>query len=269
MVAAAISRLAVLIFGTLYPAYRSYKAVRTKDVKEYVKWMMYWIVFALFTCTEFLADIFVSFWLPFYYELKLVVLFWLLSPYTKGASYIYRKLIHPKLEEHESKIDQYLERVRQDSYQTLMTVGSKGLVYAREVVANVAVKGQLSLADQLKRSYSTSDVNQVGRRGNRTGVSGPMLQEPIIEISDDDMEEDAVDGAGNRIHGRHRKWRGYYGEDGQLIEEEDDAEFSMLDQVGCLKYLYSFANVFKVDNIYWLICWDTGYYILNTFFSRF
>ena len=25
-----------LVFGTLYPAYKSYKAVRTKNVKEYV-----------------------------------------------------------------------------------------------------------------------------------------------------------------------------------------------------------------------------------------
>ena len=27
-----------LTFGTLYPAYRSYKAVKTKDVREYVSW---------------------------------------------------------------------------------------------------------------------------------------------------------------------------------------------------------------------------------------
>lgn len=30
-----------LVFGTLYPAYASYKAVRTKDVKEYVSWSMW------------------------------------------------------------------------------------------------------------------------------------------------------------------------------------------------------------------------------------
>ncbi|XP_023246300.1 uncharacterized protein LOC106647699 [Copidosoma floridanum] len=50
-----------LVFGTLYPAYASYKAVRTKNVKEYVKWMMYWIVFALFTCAETFTDVFFSF----------------------------------------------------------------------------------------------------------------------------------------------------------------------------------------------------------------
>ncbi|KAM7100468.1 uncharacterized protein J5F26_008387 isoform 3-T4 [Ciconia maguari] len=35
MVSWIISRLVVLIFGTLYPAYSSYKAVKTKNVKEY------------------------------------------------------------------------------------------------------------------------------------------------------------------------------------------------------------------------------------------
>uniref|UniRef100_A0A9L0IFR8 Receptor accessory protein 1 n=1 Tax=Equus asinus TaxID=9793 RepID=A0A9L0IFR8_EQUAS len=35
MVSWIISRLVVLIFGTLYPAYYSYKAVKSKDIKEY------------------------------------------------------------------------------------------------------------------------------------------------------------------------------------------------------------------------------------------
>ncbi|EPB68364.1 TB2/DP1, HVA22 family [Ancylostoma ceylanicum] len=71
-----LSRIVTLTAGTLYPAYRSYKAVRTKDVREYVKWMMYWIVFAIYTFVETLADIFISFWFPFYYQLKIVFVIW-------------------------------------------------------------------------------------------------------------------------------------------------------------------------------------------------
>ncbi|KAF6032164.1 REEP1 [Bugula neritina] len=41
-------------------SYASYKAVKTKNVKEYVKWMMYWIVFALFTTVETFADVLIS-----------------------------------------------------------------------------------------------------------------------------------------------------------------------------------------------------------------
>lgn len=34
-----------LLFGTLYPAYASYKAVRTKNVKEYVSIILYFLYF--------------------------------------------------------------------------------------------------------------------------------------------------------------------------------------------------------------------------------
>lgn len=35
--------------------------------------------------------------LPFYYELKIAFMVWLLSPYTKGSSVLYRKFVHPTL----------------------------------------------------------------------------------------------------------------------------------------------------------------------------
>ena len=41
------------------------------------------------------------FWLssrfPFYYELKIIFVIWLLSPATKGSSVLYRKFVHPEL----------------------------------------------------------------------------------------------------------------------------------------------------------------------------
>lgn len=34
---------------------------------------------------------------PFYYEMKMAFVIWLLSPYTRGSSLIYRKFVHPTL----------------------------------------------------------------------------------------------------------------------------------------------------------------------------
>ena len=62
MLSALISRVISLGLGTLYPAYASYKAVRTKNVKEYVKWMMYWIIYAFFIAFESVMDPFLTFW---------------------------------------------------------------------------------------------------------------------------------------------------------------------------------------------------------------
>ncbi|KAK1793604.1 hypothetical protein P4O66_011981, partial [Electrophorus voltai] len=146
-----------LIFGTLYPAYSSYKAVKSKDVREYVKWMMYWIIFALFTTAEVITDIFLC-WLPFYYELKIAFVVWLLSPYTKGSSVLYRKFVHPTLSSKEKDIDEYLSQAKDKSYDTLVHFGRKGLNVAATAAVMAAAKGQGVLSDRL-RSFSMQDLS--------------------------------------------------------------------------------------------------------------
>ncbi|XP_054088829.1 uncharacterized protein LOC105210370 isoform X6 [Zeugodacus cucurbitae] len=128
-----------LSFGTLYPAYASYKAVRTKNVKEYVKWMMYWIVYAFFTCIETFTDIFLS-WFPFYYEVKVIIVLWLLSPATKGSSTLYRKFVHPMLTRREQEIDEYLNQAKERGYSAVLQLGTKGVNYATNVIMQTALK---------------------------------------------------------------------------------------------------------------------------------
>lgn len=88
--------------------------------------MMYWIVFALFTCAETFTDIFFS-WLPFYYELKVLIVIWLLSPATKGSSVLYRKFVHPMLSSREQEIDEYIIKAKEKSYRQFLDLGSKGV----------------------------------------------------------------------------------------------------------------------------------------------
>ncbi|KAI2657188.1 Receptor expression-enhancing protein 2 [Labeo rohita] len=128
-----------LAFGTLYPAYSSYKAVKTKNVKEYVKWMMYWIVFALFTTAETITDMLLS-WFPFYFELKIAFVIWLLSPYTKGSSVLYRKFVHPTLSNKEKEIDEYITQAKDRSYETMMRFGKRGLNIAATAAVTAATK---------------------------------------------------------------------------------------------------------------------------------
>ncbi|KAF7995196.1 hypothetical protein HCN44_004668 [Aphidius gifuensis] len=158
MISSIVSRIVILVFGTLYPAYASYKAVRTKNVKEYVKWMMYWIVFALFTCAETFTDVFFSFWFPFYYEIKIILVLWLLSPATKGSSILYRRFVHPALIRREAEIDDALARATEQGYTAVLHLGTKGVNYATTVLMQTAIKGGGGLVQQLKKSYSLSDL---------------------------------------------------------------------------------------------------------------
>ncbi|XP_014384620.1 PREDICTED: receptor expression-enhancing protein 2 isoform X2 [Myotis brandtii] len=178
-----------LVFGTLYPAYSSYKAVKTKNVKEYVKWMMYWIVFAFFTTAETLTDIVLS-WFPFYFELKIAFVIWLLSPYTKGSSVLYRKFVHPTLSNKEKEIDEYITQARDKSYETMMRVGKRGLNLAANAAVTAAAKGVLS---EKLRSFSMQDLTLI-RDEDSLPLHGPdghlrpgpgSLLDTIEDLGDD------------------------------------------------------------------------------------
>ncbi|XP_060106684.1 receptor expression-enhancing protein 4 [Heteronotia binoei] len=148
-----------LLFGMLYPAYASYKAVKTKNIREYVRWMMYWIVFALFMATETVADTFIS-WFPFYYEIKMAFVVWLLSPYTRGASLLYRKFIHPTLSNKEKEIDQFIVKAKERGYETLVSLGKRSLNVAATAAVQAATKSQGALAGRL-RSFSMQDLTSI------------------------------------------------------------------------------------------------------------
>ena len=79
--------------------------------------MTYWIVFAVFTLCEELTDLLLSFWFPLYYEGKILLLVWLLSPVTRGSTLLYRQLIHPMLVRREEEIDHLMDRWKEQSYQ--------------------------------------------------------------------------------------------------------------------------------------------------------
>ncbi|XP_055151583.1 receptor expression-enhancing protein 4 isoform X3 [Symphalangus syndactylus] len=171
MVSWMICRLVVLVFGMLCPAYASYKAVKTKNIREYVRWMMYWIVFALFMAAEIVTDIFIS-WFPFYYEIKMAFVLWLLSPYTKGASLLYRKFVHPSLSRHEKEIDAYIVQAKERSYETVLSFGKRGLNIAASAAVQAATKSQGALAGRL-RSFSMQDLRSI------PDTPAPAYQDPL------------------------------------------------------------------------------------------
>ncbi|XP_056285404.1 receptor expression-enhancing protein 3 [Pseudoliparis swirei] len=193
MVSWIISRTVVLFFGTLYPAYYSYKAVKTKNVKEYVRWMMYWIVFALYTVVETVTDLTLT-WFPLYYELKIAFVIWLLSPYTRGASLIYRKCLHPLLSSREREIDEYIVQAKERSYETMVHFGKQGLSIAATAAVTAAVKGQGAITEKL-RSLSMHDLTQIGQQdngeANQLETYGSRSTNPAIRRS---QSTEAADG---------------------------------------------------------------------------
>ncbi|XP_039180147.1 receptor expression-enhancing protein 4 isoform X2 [Crotalus tigris] len=128
---------------------------REEQGRPGVRWMMYWIVFALFMATETVTDTFFS-WFPFYYEIKMAFVVWLLSPYTKGASLLYRKFVHPTLSSKEKEIDHFICQAKERGYESLVNFGKKSI----NVAATAAIQGQGALAGRL-RSFSMQDLRSI------------------------------------------------------------------------------------------------------------
>lgn len=204
MVSWIISRSVVLVFGNLYPAYYSYKAVKTKNVKEYVRWMMYWIVFALFTVVETVADLTIA-WFPLYYEIKIAFVIWLLSPYTRGASVIYRKALHPLLSSKEREIDDYIVQAKERSYETMVNFGKQGLTIAATAAVSAAVKGQGAITEKL-RSFSMHDLTQIPQDDTYSSYRSNPARRAIM---------DQPDGA-----------EYYHGDDDDRSDDEDKPVYS-------------------------------------------
>merc|ERR1719199_1768528 len=60
-----MTRSLTVLFGTLYPMYESYKAVKSPQKDDDTQWLVYWGVYSLFTVVEFFLDIIIP-WIPLY-----------------------------------------------------------------------------------------------------------------------------------------------------------------------------------------------------------
>lgn len=125
------SRVCCDFIAFTLPAYASYKALKSRNQRELVPWLMYWVVMGIFSALETIADIFV-FWLPFYYEFKMIFVVWLILPQTRGHIIIYRYLIHPTLERHEQTIDGALDQAQSRAIDVGAELGKKGLMLLGE-----------------------------------------------------------------------------------------------------------------------------------------
>lgn len=99
------------LIGFVYPAYASLKALETRKRDDDIRWLTYWVVFAVFSILEFFSDILLS-WMPFYYLAKCVFLVWCCAPMSfNGSDFIYRTIIRPFFLQHQTKIQETVDNV--------------------------------------------------------------------------------------------------------------------------------------------------------------
>ncbi|OXV09732.1 hypothetical protein Egran_02503 [Elaphomyces granulatus] len=81
--------------GFIIPGYYSLHALFTTGTTNDIQWLTYWVVYAFLAVIESAID--ASYWFPFYYILKLVLVLWMSLPQFNGAQVVFHSFLQPLL----------------------------------------------------------------------------------------------------------------------------------------------------------------------------
>ncbi|CAL8138088.1 unnamed protein product [Orchesella dallaii] len=96
--------------GFIYPAYASVKAIESPPRDDDTKWLMYWVVFSLFSVVEFFSDILLN-WFPLYWLAKCLFLVWCFLPFaSNGTNVIYLRVVRPLFLKHQRDVDNLMDK---------------------------------------------------------------------------------------------------------------------------------------------------------------
>lgn len=96
--------LLIDLVGFVYPAYASFRAIKTTGKDDDTQWLTYWIIFAIFSLVEKFTDFAFS-WLPLYFFFKLAFLLFCFLPQTNGAQFVFKNVVDPFLTKVVARID--------------------------------------------------------------------------------------------------------------------------------------------------------------------
>ncbi|ONK80176.1 uncharacterized protein A4U43_C01F14740 [Asparagus officinalis] len=80
----------------LYPLYASVQAIETEDKLDDEQWLAYWILYSFLTLMDMVLEPILR-WVPIWYEMKVLLVAWLVLPQFRGAAFIYDKFVRKQL----------------------------------------------------------------------------------------------------------------------------------------------------------------------------
>ncbi|KAM0792230.1 hypothetical protein ACM66B_004926 [Microbotryomycetes sp. NB124-2] len=172
-----LSRLVSTVAGAVYPAYASYKAIKANDVSQLEVWLMFWVVMGIVMTFESTLEWLVT-WVPFYYEVKTLVILWLTLPQIQGSTYIYVAHVHPFLTQHEDEIDQAIADAKTRAKQAGWDWLGRGIAKGKEVLGGAVAPAPGTEAAQRPpqqgpASTSSGAAGLVNLAGNYLKQYGP------------------------------------------------------------------------------------------------
>ncbi|GAA5973678.1 hypothetical protein JCM21900_006598 [Sporobolomyces salmonicolor] len=145
-----LCRFVSVTASLLYPTYASYKALKStassgltagEQAEQLERWLMYWCVMGIVWMWEEWGEWGVK-WFPFYYEVKTLVILWLVLPQIQGSTYIYLTHLAPFLASQETDIDSFVTSTRSRAKAIGLEFLNRGIQRARQ-----AILGQVFATD--------------------------------------------------------------------------------------------------------------------------
>lgn len=141
------SRLVFYIYGTLGPAYHTYKTLNNGD-DEFLAWAKYWIVYAFLVSIELVTDAFLS-WMTIYMPIKLFLMLWIVLTAPSANVWMFDAIVHPVLANRQERIDQFLNRGKykllNDSLGAVSQMCIHGRTFMRPLISQFWSKSNFSL----------------------------------------------------------------------------------------------------------------------------
>jgi len=97
--------------GFIYPCYMHLKIIKNNDTDKYLKYSLYWMIFALFHTVEIYLAPFLYFF-SIYHYIKSIVLIALLHPRYDGCVFLYDNYIKEAYEAYEPMMDNHYNKYK-------------------------------------------------------------------------------------------------------------------------------------------------------------
>ncbi|KAK7350715.1 hypothetical protein VNO77_09614 [Canavalia gladiata] len=100
----------------LYPLYASVVAIESPSKVDDEQWLAYWIIYSFLTLAEMVLQPILE-WIPIWYDVKLLMVAWLVFPQFKGAAYLYERFVREHIRKYVTEREHHHE-VHQNQQQS-------------------------------------------------------------------------------------------------------------------------------------------------------
>merc|ERR1712080_523385 len=118
------------------------------------RYLIYWVVYGLFYFIEYVLQV-LTWWIPFYWMIKLTFLYWLAHHQYQGSVYVYRNLFTPFMQKRQKHINGWIDTAKTITQATIAEIKGDGLAVLTKKSGNIlaAVMTSLTQMNKMKAEH--------------------------------------------------------------------------------------------------------------------